>query len=129
MPFSRPFIHPRSAQQMFLREVRLEELQADGEAGLREAAGEREAGGAREVRAERVDVLEVHGERVGGQFVELERRGRVTKTDLPTNISPNVRSSQDQTRKHVVVLGIEEYSVADRPTAQVVINVLINHRP
>ena len=75
MPCGRLFMHPSHAQQFFLRESRGQDLQADGQVALCETAGNADAGYARQVATDRVDIGQVHGERVVHFFADLEGGG------------------------------------------------------
>src|SRR5439155_8640130 len=79
VPVGRLLVHPSDAQQFFLFKRRSLNLQADGQIRLRESAGNADAGDAREVAANRVDIRQVHLQRVLGFLTDFEsgrRRGR-----------------------------------------------------
>src|SRR5208283_1052604 len=63
-PPVRLLISVGNGEQAGLLEGLADDLQTDGQAGPREPAGDREAGQAGEVEADRINVAQVHGERI-----------------------------------------------------------------
>ncbi len=100
------------------------ELDPDGEAVLgREPDGEADAGDAREVRRDRREVVEVHGQRVVELLAELERRGGRRRRDQHVDLlERGVEVALDE-RAHllraavvgVVVAGAQRVGAEDYP--------------
>ena len=111
MPVGRPLEDAGGAQQFLLGEGRGQELQADRQAGLRQAAGNTQAGNAGQVGRDRVNVREVHGQRVGGPLAELEGRGRRGRADqhvhfLESRVEVVADQAADLQRLVVILVGV-----------------------
>ena len=71
---SRSRVKHRRAEETLLAQRRRLEVQADGQAAGTETAGDRNAGDAGQVRAHRVEIEKIHGQRVVDPLAQLEGR-------------------------------------------------------
>ena len=72
----RGFEHLGDAEEFFFGKGGGQDLQTDGQLGVGEPAGDADAGDARQVGRDRVDVREVHGQRVVDFLADFKGRFR-----------------------------------------------------